>query len=99
MPYPIPETTGDGLLGQVEHAAASYYHAVNVVLSADQAAAVAVWGQRRQRLLAWLQVLHAGEDLNRAVGTLAGVEMPPGERDSATTVFDEISRLFPKARS
>lgn len=41
---------GDELLGQVEHAAASYDHAVNVVLSADQASAVAVWGQRRHGL-------------------------------------------------
>jgi len=94
-PFTVPAPTSNGPLGQVEAAASRYNHTVNVVLSDDQAAAVRAWGERRQRILAWLEVLDGGDDLERAAAALAAVPAAAGEdqRDYATTVFGEIDYL------
>lgn len=95
VPFTLPAPTDDGLLGRVQGAAQRYYNTVNVVLSDDQAAAVRAWGQRRQRILAWLEVLDAGDDLDRAAAALASVAATGdgSQKDSTTTVFDEIQSL------
>ncbi|ORX11369.1 hypothetical protein AWC32_16785 [Mycobacterium xenopi] len=79
----------------MEAAASRYYHAINAVLANDQAAAVRAWGARRERTLAWLEVLNAGDDLDQGASALAAVPAAPSEyhRDRATTVFGEIDYL------
>lgn len=100
VPFVVPATSSDGLLGRVETAAQRYYHTVNVVLCDDQAAAVRAWGERRELVLAWLEVLDAGDDLERAASALASVPAigDAMQRSSATTVFGQIQELAASER-
>ena len=71
---------------------------MNVVLSSDQLVAMRQWGERMIRINAWLDVLDAGDDVDRAAAAMAALpDVGDGtEYDSATTVFDEIqARSFP----
>ena len=65
--YDVPEVTSDGPLRVVDMAARGYLQAVNVVLSSDQLVAMRQWGERMIRINAWLDVLDAGDDVDRRV--------------------------------
>lgn len=93
--YDVPEVTSDGPLRTVELAAQTYLQTVHMVLSADQLVAMRQWGERMVRINAWLDVLDAGDDVDRAAAAMAALPAvgDGAEQDSETTVFDDIQAL------
>lgn len=95
VPVRVPTVTAGGLLGRVQLAAAQYCLTVNMVLTAERFVVMQKWVARRARIVAWLAVLDAGDDVDLAVAALASVH-DVGDRtrmDDTTTVFDEIQSL------
>lgn len=98
--YDVPEVTSEGPLRVVQLAACAYLGTVNVVLSSDQLVAMRQWGERMVRINAWLDLLEAGDDVDRAAAALAALpDVGDGTgRDADTTVFDDIQALAASQR-
>lgn len=94
--FTVPEvTTDDVSLSRVQLAAQRYHLTSTSALADENVMLIRAWGQRQQRILAWLQVLDAGDDLDLAAAALPAVPAVGSEKwgHTATTVFDELQEL------
>ncbi|MDY6869263.1 MAG: hypothetical protein SV966_01355 [Actinomycetota bacterium] len=94
--FTVPEVTAiEGPLARVQLAAQRYHLTATCALSDEHRMLIRAWGERQKRILAWLQVLDAGDDLDSAAAALPAVPAVGGAMwgHSATTVFDELQEL------
>uniref|UniRef100_A0A5Q5BTF8 ESX-1 secretion-associated protein EspA/EspE-like domain-containing protein n=2 Tax=unclassified Mycobacterium TaxID=2642494 RepID=A0A5Q5BTF8_MYCSS len=94
--FTVPEVTAiEGPLARVQLAAQRYHLTASSALSDENVTLIRAWGERQKRILAWLQVLDAGDDLDSAAAALSAVPAVGGAMwgHSATTVFDELQEL------
>jgi hypothetical protein len=92
--FQVPAVTGTGWLGMVQIAALNHYNAVNNALYSDQAAARTSWIECRDRVLGWLRLLNAGDDLDWAAEELAKVPAAGGDaKDATTTIYDSLDEI------
>jgi hypothetical protein len=81
----------------VQIAAVNHYNAVNHALYRDQMAARSSWIECRDRVLGWLRLLNAGNDLDWAAEELAKFPAPSDDaraaNDSTTTIYDSLDAV------
>lgn len=92
--FTVPAVTGTGWLGMVQIAAVNHYNAVNGALYSDQMAARQSWMECRDRVLGWLRLLDAGNDIDWAAEELPKVPEVHGDgRESTTTIYDSLDEI------